>query len=667
MTLLVPIGLLGLLGIVALIIIYIIKPNYQQKFISSTFVWKLSLKYRKRRIPTSKLRNILIIICQVLILASLAFILARPATVLKEDEKNEEVVAIIDSSASMRAVADSGVSRYERAVSEVGEMADRVFARDGTVSVILADNSPRFLSNRITGDMKSSLAADLADLVDMEDASEDKEMLCSYGGADIDKAMNLCQEIVNENPNAKIYLYTDKEYEYTPLGVNVVNVSDESEWNAAILNAYSEIVENTHVFTVEMAVFGNLDMTVSLTVNVYGANAADENDDGTNFTYEEDVRCYDNNVITVVFRYGDDGIGDDIDNFVNHSIDINERAYTFKYAHISIDADDSFKQDNNIDIYGGEKETLRVLYASPLRNNFIPSVIDGLRANALVNYWQIELDEPMLTNTTDYAPPTEGYDVYIYEHRMPDSLPTDGVVFLFDPDKSPIGADFKIENVYQVPDPGGIEFVEDMLHPILSDVDCSMIHVTRFTRLGKVDAYDVLAVLDGSDYPMLLSRNDGDVKIFVMPFSVHYSDIAISEALPQLFLNAFRYFIPATIAENSFEVYESVTLNARGESLSVTGYKVDEVFSEFPAKLTLTTPGTYTISQTTYFGKEVTEKIFARVPASESNIFEKGDTFNAPYVFVDESDYYRDWLLYLEIALVALLFAEWILHLRESM
>ena len=58
MTLLTPLGLLGLIGIVALIIIYIIRPNYQQKFISSTYVWKLSLRYRKKKIPTSKLRNL---------------------------------------------------------------------------------------------------------------------------------------------------------------------------------------------------------------------------------------------------------------------------------------------------------------------------------------------------------------------------------------------------------------------------------------------------------------------------------------------------------------------------------------------------------------------------------------------------------------------------------
>ena len=84
MSLLVPLGLLGLLGIVVLIIIYILKPNYQQKLVSSTFIWKLSLKYRKKKIPVSTLRNILIIICQVLILTACAAILANPVRIVKE-------------------------------------------------------------------------------------------------------------------------------------------------------------------------------------------------------------------------------------------------------------------------------------------------------------------------------------------------------------------------------------------------------------------------------------------------------------------------------------------------------------------------------------------------------------------------------------------------------
>ena len=60
MSLLAPLGLLGLLAVAVLIFIYIIKPNYQQKIVSSTYIWKRSLKYRKKRVPVSRLRNILI-------------------------------------------------------------------------------------------------------------------------------------------------------------------------------------------------------------------------------------------------------------------------------------------------------------------------------------------------------------------------------------------------------------------------------------------------------------------------------------------------------------------------------------------------------------------------------------------------------------------------------
>ena len=87
MTWLTPLGFLGLIGLIILIIIYIIKPNYQQKFISTTFVWKLSLKYRKKKLPMSKLRDILLFICQVLIITSMAMILAQPF--IKEDQEQQ--------------------------------------------------------------------------------------------------------------------------------------------------------------------------------------------------------------------------------------------------------------------------------------------------------------------------------------------------------------------------------------------------------------------------------------------------------------------------------------------------------------------------------------------------------------------------------------------------
>ena len=140
MKLLTPLGLLGLIGVVALIIIYLIRPNYQQKYISSTYIWKLSLKYKKKRVPISKLRNILIIICQILALVTCA----QPNEVLKAQADYVEVIAIIDSSASMRAETN-GETWFERAVDLARVKGNEVLNDGGVVSVIIADSKPHFL------------------------------------------------------------------------------------------------------------------------------------------------------------------------------------------------------------------------------------------------------------------------------------------------------------------------------------------------------------------------------------------------------------------------------------------------------------------------------------------------------------------------------------------
>lgn len=94
MNLLFPLGLLGLLGIAVLILIYILKPNYQQKIISSTYVWKLSLRYKRKRVPINRLRSILLLICQILIITSCAFILARPIIEAVQRNRSEEKIAV---------------------------------------------------------------------------------------------------------------------------------------------------------------------------------------------------------------------------------------------------------------------------------------------------------------------------------------------------------------------------------------------------------------------------------------------------------------------------------------------------------------------------------------------------------------------------------------------
>ena len=72
------------------------------------------------------------------------------------------------------------------------------------------------------------------------------------------------------------------------------------------------------------------------------------------------------------------------------------------------------------------------------------------------------------------------------------------------------------------------------------------------------------------------------------------------------------------------------------------------------------------MSQTTYFGKEVTEEVYVRTPAIESNIKLYEERLDGPTRAVQTEDGFKDLLVYLAAALVALLFIEWILKSKDN-
>ena len=653
MTLLVPLGLLGLLGIVALIIIYIIRPNYQQKFISTTFVWKLSLKYRKKKIPVSKLRNFLLILCQILILTACAVILAQPNKILKAQVEETEIIAIIDSSASMRATSGNQ-TRFERAVEKVQKLAKDTFDEQGIVSVIVADEAPSYLQQRATKDAADAVDERLYELLDGDTA-------CSYATSDIDAAVSLCEEVLVENPNAIVYLYTDTQYAYVPKAIHLVDVSESDEWNASILNAKAEFEENYYAFIVEIASFGR-DTTLDLEVQVYGANAADSTEEGDSVTLTTPVDCTGDEVVEVIFvnadLYGANPDRFDATYDVVCTIEGQDRVYSYHSIHVSVSEEDSFKQDNDFDIYGGLKEVIKVQYASEAPNSFWPAALTELK-NVYAGHWDLQVTEIK----KGAEPALEDFDVYIFEHTMPEQLPTDGIVFLVNPDKVPSKYGIRIGNSYAAS--GDVSLEEGEPHPIGNHIRADKITVTKFTQLILDSSYTT--VLGVGQYPLFAVRNDEDMKVVVMPFSLHYSNLAVTVEFPLLVYNTFEYFYPETVKANSFEVNEKVELNARGTELLVEGYDFEKTFDVFPSYITVSTPGTYMMTQTTFTGEEVVERIYVRVPEAECNIKATGEAIAEPYKTNDKSDFLKDLLLYIAAALVALLFVEWWLKGRDSM
>lgn len=656
MKLLTPLGLLGLLGVVALIIIYLIRPNYQQKSISSTYIWKLSLKYKKKRVPISKLRNILIIICQILALVACALILAQPNEVLKAQADYVEVIAIIDSSASMRAETN-GETRFERAVDEARVKGDDVLKDGGVVSVIIADAKPHFLLERV-----NSQGLTIFDNT-MDDIYFD-EAACSYGTSDVDGAMALCESVLSENPAAEVWLYTDMLYSNVPPRVNVVNVADADEWNAAILNARAVLEDNNYyAFYIDVAVYG-AEKHITVNMDVQGVNASDSTSAGLTYQFSTTVTCTRDNTKTVVFKYLADGEEQPKQTENTEYIFIKEaqKVYSYQSVHISLDLgteSDSFINDNSFEIFGGQKEVLKIQYTSSSANTFFNAAFFVLQAN-LKDRWDIQLTE---VKDGNYA--LSGFDLYLFEHIMPERMPEDGVVWLVDPiEGSPIGAGFGVTGVYNFGKPVSLSAGEE--HAITNNIRPDKITVSRYCVISQRDsAYKVLMSVDNK--PALMVKETSDAKVVVMAFSVHYSDYVIRYDFQLMVNNIFRYFFPTTVSGNSFEVGSAISLNGRGQQLSVWyNNKELETLTKLPGTFSANVPGMYQIKQTTDFEKDITTDIYVKIPSTESNIKDSRNSMVNPYKIEDENDYYYDLLIYIAAALVAFLFIEWVLHIKEE-
>ena len=100
MKLLEPLGLLALLAIPVLLTLFFLRPRYQQRVLTSTFIWRLSQRYLQKYRLSQKLIRYLLLLFQVLIIGLAALILAQPRLTTRRE--NSEYVAILDTSASMR-------------------------------------------------------------------------------------------------------------------------------------------------------------------------------------------------------------------------------------------------------------------------------------------------------------------------------------------------------------------------------------------------------------------------------------------------------------------------------------------------------------------------------------------------------------------------------------
>lgn len=668
-----PWGFLGLIGVPIVILIYIIKSRYVQKPVSSTFIWKRSVKYVKRRIPINFIMSFLLIL-QILTVVLGTLAITQPR--IKPLTSNEKIV-IVDASASMKTEVN-GVSRFDNAKEQVKNVINKAGANN-QVTLIVAGTRSEFAIQRSSSPVELQVALD--------------QIECSEGAADVDGALECAKEILEANSEASIMFFTDKEYLYTD-DVEVIDCSGVGETNVAVIAMTDIKLTAGYKYTGTIANYGSEDVECEIKLYIDGLVAQ-----STIATIPPGETTTD--VIFTPIRTTAPGENEVI-SWMSSAVS------TYGRAEIKIETEDSFTEDNSFVIYQEEEYSPKILYVSnkvTLKSD--GTGVDSTKVTPLQRY--LNANGYFIKNRDtfryiDDVPSMSGYDIYIFEGVAPATLPTDGAIWLLCPPDNVNGTNVTLN--YQNAQRGSFAFVEtdaaakdEISTTIKNNVSFTATpgstlqpEITRYVPLTVNPNHEneYKSIYSCGEHTVMVAGNIGSSRVIITSFDFSNSYLAWFVTDFTLFIRNFvNYSAPRIVSDNAVDVgsdvvfhvptgatsvqyvfeYEEELEDGTTQQRELIKYQSNNITSDDLVRtMTLDKIGIYKMTVT--FGDGTTQ-IFAataNTPESESRIFELGETLDAPEpsaTVIPELEKV-DVFPYLMMVLIFLLIVEWGVYYRDK-
>ena len=537
-----PLGLLALIGIPIIILIYILRNKYNEQTVTSTYIWKLSDKFLKRRNPLSGLTGLIALLLQILTVAAIAFAIARPVFILPGAAYDYCFVLDVSSSMNME---NGKQTRFELAKDEITSVIKK--SKDGSSYKLIC------VSNETVTEFENIKKKDVAlDFVE--------NVKVGYTTSDYADVLGAAQSAFDENPSALIYLVTDKTYaDYE--NVEVIEVGGEGQENYAVF-------EPTYSHT-----GGKL----SVSANVISYASAKALDvalfvDGKE-VLKETVSVKSGELTPVTFSYP---------------------TSRFDSFEVRVMHEDAYSLDDCVKTYNLKSEkTYSTLIVSET-GFFWEAVIDSL------------LDSEIKTVTPkEYEQVTDKYGLYIFDSYEPDVLP-DGAVWLVNADESIEDSGFGVRGKVDLGVATMIEkskSTSTVVRKLLSSVDGNGIHIKNYVKYsGMYLNFYTLFSYDSN--PLIFAgMNALGNRQVVFGFDLHESDFALSTDFIMLTRNLLEYSFPDVIDENNYVAGDEVIINilANAENVKAIAPSGKEIFidsDEATATVTLSEIGTYVVKMT---------------------------------------------------------------------
>jgi|GEM_PF-1209337 len=688
MELLTPLGLVALVGIPIIIIIYILKPKYQEKTITSTYIWKLSLKYRKKKLPLQWLKRSLLLIVQLLVVTALSFMIAQPY--VPHPKAQYEKIIILDASASMLAVDEAGKTRFDKAKEYILSEAEQS-SQEYDLSIILCDSTPEWLVRNAFGSGEEGDAEGQKALgvnkINIELGKTD----CTFGTADYGAAIALADEYRATHPDSKILLYTDHDFKQEGR-VAVKNFAAEGDFNAAIVFAEETAGGyDTINFDVQVGSFGARG-DYTLVVDVKGINGFDESSPKSSLHKEISLSlAKDETVIERVRGERDEVMPDG-------SVE-DMRIYSYDYAEFRLvtaggeAVKDNFPYDDEYYCYGltATNFKARVQTDDESRKSYLVSALSAV-GNVDCTEFSPRMRDLAINAGGQYNDAVlPGYDLYVFEGKMPYSLPDDGAVWLVNVPSGWSGAAaLGISVGDQVVLSGGenINFaVTAEQSPLVNGLESlgNQMKVWRYRPLAIAEdsPFAFRTVLTVSGEPvMIVGENAAGVRVVVLSVDLSFTDLPLM-ALPVMTANVCDYTLSypvdplAVLSGARVNVYSkplvtNVNVYTGDGQSPVTSF--DKSSGEFPASFVADRPTTYFVEQEfSNTDEKLVTRLYAHLAGEECDIVavggmlsEKDGTETGDALTDINAKEIQDITFWFALGLIALLFVEWGLQSREQ-
>ena len=608
-----PLGLLVLVGIPIVILIYILRSKYNEQTVTSTFIWKLSERFLKKRNPLSGLTGLISLLLQILIITVTAIAIAHPVFTLPGAA--HDYCFVLDTTGSMN-MKEGRTTRIELAKEEIEDVIRG--AADGstyTLSCVAGDTVKMF-----EGVTNKDKACELVESIEAE-----------YTSADTAETLKVAQKYFDANTSALVYLVTDKTYGEHE-NIEIIKVGKDGHDNYAVSGVtYSHTAGELNV-TADVISYAK-DATLTVEIYLDGASSPAAFAD-------------------VSVKAGE-----------KTAVELGCETPRFSSFRTAVKNSDGYGEDNGIITYNIKNDkTYSTLIVSET-GFFFRAIIDAY------------LDSEVTVITPEEYPTHEGsYGLYIFDCYTPDSLP-EGAVWLVNCTKSIENSGFGLRGLESAKDGVG-EIVKSSstassVRKLLAGVDGTGIYISEYVKYsGMYLKFNTLFTYDSN--PVIFAGTNGEgYRQVVFGFDLHDSDIALNPDFVILMRNLLDYSFPSVIDKSGFTVGEEAVVNvvAGAEAIKAHSPSGKEIYAESDgstATFPLDEVGTYTVSMK-ISGADTSYSIYAAAHPAESAPTVREDSFSlSGERTYEKRDGEYDPTLILFICLALLFIADWGLFCYEK-